>query len=60
MTAVTVLELMLLGCLLGVIAWLAVNIWAALRCYRRERQWEELAQTGDVTAKVILQLREKP
>ena len=60
MTAVIVLELMLLGCLLGVVAWFAVNSWAALRCYRRERQWEALAQKGDVTAKIILQLREKP
>jgi hypothetical protein len=39
--------------------WLAQQIWATVRSYRRERQWEELAKKGDPTALIIEQLREK-
>ena len=44
---------------LVVIYWLAQQIWGTVRSYRRERQWDELAQKGDATASIIVQLRDK-
>ena len=60
MSTITILKLLLFGLLATFVVRLARNIWAASRCYHREREWEALAKKGDRTAKVILQLREKP